>query len=185
MKKLILLLLLAASITLAGYSQGTNTITNPSAPSWLQIGGTDVADFFSHANIKYATYLIYDSTTKKVGAGVGFGYNVNDFLVSVIRLDEINGGVFVPSGSLQLQAPITIKGFIVIPLAFSGIATSLNNKKNGDNGNVVGIFGSGVAIRLPASTKWYIPKDIIVDYEKWTGGGFNDNQYRGGFVWMF
>ena len=63
-----------------------------------------------------------------------------------------------------------------------GIATSLNNYNSGNNVDAVGIFGSGVMLRIP-STKWYVPSDVIADYERWTGGPFKDNQFRLGLSW--
>lgn len=173
MRKLLSVILLAASC-LALRADTTNLL-----------GGPFIDGLTAATNIYTATYGIYDTTSKKAGVGVALGYKLSDFVLPVIRLDIINNGVWVPSGSLQLQAPITFNGKItIVPFGFTGIATSIATYTSSQNATVIGIFGAGGALRIN-STKWYVPSDILVDYERWTGGPFNDNQIRAGLAFHF
>jgi hypothetical protein len=148
------------------------------------VASSPIFEFLSTGTNWYAgTYGIYDTTSKQWGGGIGAGYKLSEFVVPIVRLDYIGSQIWVPSGSLQLQVPVTLFGkFTVVPFVFPGIATSLNNYNSGNNGDAVGIFGSGVMLRIP-STKWYVPSDVIADYERWTGGPFKDNQFRLGLSW--
>jgi len=112
----------------------------------------------------------------RFGGGVGIGYRISDYVIPTMRLDFLDRQFYMPSGSLQLQLPIHIGKFTVIPLAFSGIASPIGGRQNG-NGAVGGIFGTGAAIQLGKKF------DIIADMEKWTS--FSGNQYRLGFVYKF
>lgn len=133
------------------------------------------------SNWMIGTYTTFDTTSHSFGGGIGAGYKISEFVVPVMRLDYINGGAWLPSGSLQLQVPVKILGKLeVVPFTFSGVATSLNH---GNDGDVVGIFGIGASVHLPASDKWYVPYSVLCDYERWTGGGFNNNQIRFGLAW--
>jgi hypothetical protein len=109
---------------------------------------------------------------------------VNDFVVPTVRLDYLDGELWMPSASLQLQAPVKLFGrMTLIPFGFGGIATPITGKGS-DNGTAVGIYGIGGAIRLDflgGNTSRWKPLDIIFDCEKWTG--FPSQQYRLGFVW--
>lgn len=187
MNKIKIIAIAAFMLSLCATSTLAQTDTNPppdtNAPSIIdspiwQFVTTESTNWF------FATGATYDVTTKTGGAWLGAAYKLSDFVVPVIRLDAINGGVFIPSGNLQLQIPVKLFGKLeVIPLAFTGIATSINNY--GNSGNAIGVFGTGAAIRLPQNDKWYIPDDLVGDYERWTGGGFNDNQIRLGAAWKF
>jgi hypothetical protein len=176
MKKLLLSLALAAS-TFAGYSQ-TNTqwVTSP------------ITDLLASSNLIVATYAIADTTTKEWGGGIGIGAKLNEFTVPTIRFDYIKDRVWVPSANLQLQVPINIlvrDGVPTIkltPFTTAGIATSFNNWRNGDNGNPVGIFGLGASLNLPKLAPKLL---VLVDYERWTGKPFDDDQVRFGLAWKF
>lgn len=175
MKKIFVSLFITIALSLHCIAQTTNT-----SPGVID---SPVFQFLTQgSNWIVAPYAIYDTTTKNFGGGIGAGYKLNDFVVPTMRLDYINNGLWVPSGSLQLQAPVTIMGKVtVIPFVFTGIATSLRNEDNRYNGSAVGIFGLGGAVRIN-STKWYVPSDVLVDYERWTGGPFEDKQVRFGLV---
>lgn len=157
----------------------TNSVTPPSTAPFLS---SPIVDFLSHSNLMMAIYPIYDSKTHNFGGGIGFGYKLSDFLVTTLRFDEINGRIWSPSASIQLQLPIHVLGkFDVIPLVYDGIATPLTGKNSFDPINIAGVGG---AIEFH-STHWYVPAGIIADYERWTGGGMNDNQFRIGPFWKF
>lgn len=138
-------------------------------------------DFGASSNWVAAPYLIYDTTDRKIGGGIGLGYRASEFLAPTFRLDAIGGGLFVPSGSLQLQFPLKFRfGGELVPFAYPGIATRLGGQ---NTGGPVGIFGIGAFLRLPDKGKWYVPSHILADYERWTGAGFNNNQIRFGLGW--
>lgn len=122
-------------------------------------------------------YGIVSSKFDKYGAGIAVAYKLSEFVAPALRLDYYNGRVWMPSASLQLQAPVRIMNkFELIPFAFSGLATPITGKGQ-ENGSAVGLFGAGAAVRI--GKKW----DIIGDVEKWSG--FEGLQYRMGVVFKF
>lgn len=167
------------AITVCG-SVFAQTTTNTSVPFL----SSPVVDFLSRSNLIIATYGIYDNTSHKGGGGIGLAYKLSEFVVPTLRFDYINGAIWNPSASLQLQVPVTILGkFQVTPFVFDGIATVFNGK--GDhNFEPENIAGIGAAFKIQSSNKW-LPAGVIVDYERWTGAGFNDNQVRAGAYWKF
>lgn len=185
MKKL--LSLLAVCLALTGYSQ-----TNPPVfDSWIT---SPIVDLFTHSNFLCGTYAMYDTTDKSWGGGVFAGYKLNEFIVPIMRIDDVKSSIYAVSGNIQLQLPLHLfvrdaypNGILTItPFAFTGVATSWNNQSTANNGNVIGIFGTGGAISFGnADSAWYVPKFLAVDYERWTGSGFNDNQIRAGLGWKF
>lgn len=179
MKRLIAVLILAASI-FAGYSQ---TPTNTPAPptNWIS---SPVWTFLVQSNLMYAGYGIWNKDSGKYGAGVALAYKLSPAVVPTIRLDYIDGRIWQPQAELQLQAPILIGGkFWITPLIYAGMAVPLTGK-GGNNYEVVGIAGSGLAIGLPKGTAWYVPKNIVASVEIWSGAGYaNATQVRAGLVW--
>ena len=172
--KLIAILTLAASL-IAGYSQ--------------QLISSPVTEFLSKSNLICAGYGIYDTTTKEWGAGIGLGFKLNEYIVPTLRFDYIGHDVYVPSANVQLQVPINIgvnaEGLASVRLVlftFSALATSFNNWNAGENGDPVGMFGIGGAVSFPKLTRSFL---LLADYERWTGGPFNDNQVRFGVGWAF
>ena len=152
---------------------GTNTPPVISGPGW------DAFQFLtsSGSNWMVATYGIYDLGTKEPGAGIAAAYKLNDFFVPTMRVDWLNDRVWMPSASIQLQAPVRIMGKLeLVPFVFSGIATPVSGRDE-DNWDITGIFGIGAAIRI--TDRW----DIIGDYEKW--GGFEGEQIRAGVLYKF
>jgi len=172
MKKLIAVALLACTISVAQAQISTNDNPFLSGPT------TQILDFLSHgSNWMAVAYGTANDKFDKFGGGVALGYRASDFLVPTLRLDYYDGRVWMPSASIQLQAPMTLFGKItVIPFAISGIATPIAGKGS-DNGTAVGIFGAGLAARVGAH--W----DIIGDAEKWTG--FDGYQIRFGALYKF
>jgi len=146
----------------------------------------DAFNFLStpSSNWMFATYGIF---TKNEGEGFGIGaaYKVSENFGAVLRLDRIGNDTFMPSGNFQWQVPVTLMGKVtVVPFAFTGIATPINDSGNHDG--VIGIFGVGSAIRVPAAIKSasrFIPDDVVYDYEKWTS--YAGGQHRFGFLWKF
>jgi hypothetical protein len=138
---------------------------------------TNVWNFLAQgSNFMIAPYGIV-STDGKTGGGLAIAYKLSDFVVPTMRLDYYDHEVWMPSASLQLQAPLTLAGKLtVIPFAFSGIATAVAGR-GAENGTVVGIFGAGGAVRLSTTV------DLVADYEHWTG--FKGDQIRFGVLFKF
>lgn len=208
-----LLTILAVSVALTGYSQNfqpvpTNTTDKATADSLhaamaavpapaaetntTPIVSSPVWEFVTAgaSNWYFGTYVIYDTTSKDFGGGIGAGYKLSEFVVPIMRVDYLNRGgksfkenIFIPSGNIQLQVPVKLFGKVTVtPFAFTGVATSINN--GSDSGDVIGIFGTGAYLGL-GEHAWYVPVNVIADYERWTGSGFNDDQIRCGLVWHF
>lgn len=146
----------------------------------------DAFNFLStpSSNWMLAAYGI-NTEQGKDGFGIGAIYKVSDTFGAVLRLDRIGNDTFMPSGNFQVQVPVTIMGKVTVtPFAFTGIATPINDSGNHDG--VIGIFGVGSAIRVPAAIKSasrFIPDDVVYDYEKWTS--YAGGQHRFGFLWKF
>lgn len=167
MKKLLSILMLTVACT-TGYSQTTND--------------SPIFGFLQQSNLVGVVYGIYDSTDGSVGAGMGLAYKASEFVVPVLRLDFIKGDVYIPSGNLTLQYPVTVRGLPVVPFLSGGIATALNHT---DDSEPIGIVGSGFYVELPDSLPAWVPDIALFAYERWEGGGFSDNQWRLGVGWGF
>lgn len=173
MRKVLSLILLAVSLCLTGYSQTNN---QPVIDGPL---GT-VFDFLrTGSNWIVAPYAIYDTGSKRGGAGLAGLVKVSDHFLTGLRLDYLNGHdtkLWMPSFSAQLQYPIPLGKAKFIPLATSSIATPLTGRQD-ENAQVTGIFGVGAALSFNKNL------GLFGEVEKWTG--FSGNQYRGGFYWKF
>lgn len=187
MKTLILAIGLAIGLALSTTAQ-TNPQPDTNAVSSLIGGpGAELISFLSTgSNWMVASYVIVPSSSQYgVGGGIGIGYRVSDFVVPTMRLDYLDKTIWMPSGSLQLQAPFKLfNKLTLIPFVFPGIATPVSGT-GGNNGSAVGIFGAGAAVRLDAigSGSFWQHSDIIFDVEKWTS--FTGQQIRIGFVYKF
>jgi hypothetical protein len=163
------------SVTEAGPLPGEAAETNApviAGPGW------DAFQFLtsSGSNWMIAAYGIYDSGTEEAGFGLGAGYRLSEFVVPTLRLDYLNQEIWMPSASLQMQAPIRLFGkFDLVPFGFAGIATCVSGPH--ETYAPVGIFGLGGAIRVGKHF------DIVGDYEIWSG--FAGSQYRFGFLYKF
>lgn len=180
--KLVLMLILAVMLTLGVKAQ--DLITTNGTPT---IGGPGAAaiSFLSRgSNWMTAPYAIIGSGSK-LGAGIALGYRLSDYVVPMMRLDYMQGQLWMPSADLQLQAPFTIMGKVtVIPFGFTGLATPISGAGN-NNGSAVGLFGAGAAVRLDflGSGSFWKHTDIVADVEKWSG--FSGQQIRFGLLYKF
>lgn len=186
--KLVLAAIVAALFTLTTQAQTNLTLGGP---------GMKIIQFLGNgSNWMFSTYGIYaekgaGGKSPGYGGGLGAFVRVNDFLATGLRLDTIASGgqakLWMPSGDIQIQAPITLfgkadtngivsGGVTVVPFGFGGVATPLAGRGS-DNGTVVGIFGMGMALRI--QKHW----DLVYDWEKWTG--FSGNQHRFGILYKF
>jgi hypothetical protein len=181
MKKFLSLLGVMLAITV---NAQTNTVpdvsTNlpPAPPSIPEIPGK-IIDFLSvtASNWYVAPYGIYSSDTESFGAGIGAGYSITPNVVTVMRIDYLNDEIWMPSGSLQLQAPIRLLNKLqVTPFAFGGIATPLSGRGD-DNRTAAGIAGAGFGARFNDHL------GLIYDVEYWSN--FSGPQHRFGVFWKF
>ena len=138
---------------------------------------TKIFDFIgTGSNWMTAVYGIASSDGDMFGGGIALAYKLSDFAAPVLRLDYYDGRVWMPSGSLQLQAPIIFGGKVKFtPFVFGGIATPLGGTDQ--DGDVVGIFGLGAALSLTKKVS------LVGDVEKWTG--FDAEQIRFGLLYKF
>jgi hypothetical protein len=189
-RKLSILLLASAALLLpAPLKAQTNSAPGPivsintsNVVPTLQGIGMDLLDQLSYAtNWAVAPFMIYDEGSHQFGGGLAGIYNITPALGAMIRLDYLNQEVWMPSASLQFQAPITIASNVtVIPFGFTGIATPLGGAGK-NNGTAVGMFGAGVDLSFPKLSKHY---SFAADVEKWTS--FDGYQIRiSPFVWKF
>lgn len=133
-----------------------------------------ITEFLSNAtsNIIVVPYGIASTDFKKFGGGVALGYELSQNVVPFLRVEKYNGDFFMPSGTVQLQVPVKFGSFVIVPLAYTGVAVPLGEKHVNDP--VVGIVGTGAAVRLGAKF------DLLAAYEVRTATG---NQICLGFGW--
>jgi hypothetical protein len=164
MKKLLSILFIGCALVA---NAQTNTNTPPDViHTWT--------DFLGNAtsNIIVVPYGIASTDLKKFGGGFALGYELSPNVVPFLRIENYNGDFFMPSGTVQLQVPIKFGSFVVVPLAYTGVAVPLGNKHINDP--VVGIVGTGGALRLGKSF------DLLAAYEMRTSVG---NQICVGIGW--
>lgn len=173
MKKI--LTFIACIVSFAAIAQ-TNSVTDTNSVITGPAG--KIITFLGEgSNYIIAPYGIYDTGSKSFGGGIGIGYKLNDFVVPTIRLDYINKDIWMPSGNVQLQAPMTLFNKVTtIPFVFAGAATTVSGRGS-QNGEAVGIFGVGMAVRI--GKHW----DVVGDWEQWST--FKGDQYRFGFAYKF
>lgn len=186
---LTLLALLSMACPSKAQTNGVVGIDTNSTTPVLSGPLTDVFKFLGQgSNWLVAPYGILTGSGSKYdfGAGIALGYKLNDYVVPTMRLDYLDRRLWMPSASLQLQAPVTLFGKVtVIPFGFTGIAVPISGAGTG-NGEVVGIFGAGGAVRLDFLGSFFKHMDAVADYELWTGAGFNNSkQIRVGLCYKF
>lgn len=176
MKKLLL------SIGVALLTATAIAQTNQPPPASTNLFGEPVSKVISFlsntaTNWLVAGYGIYSEDTASGGAGIAGAYTINDFVATALRLDYIDGEVWMPSGNLQLQLPLQLANKVtVIPFIFTGLATPLGGRGE-DNGSSTVIYGSGLAGRISKNF------GLIYDAEKWER--FDGVQHRFGVYWKF
>jgi len=161
MKRLIAIAVLALGLTVQSKAQDTTNVVH----AW--------ESFLSSAttNLIVVPYGIASSDFKKFGNGLGVGYKLSDNVVPTLRIDYYDKKLWMPSGNLQLQVPVHLGALTLIPFAFTGVAVPINS---GTSASVVGMVGTGAALRLGKSF------DLLADYEIWSSLG---NQIRVGIGW--
>jgi len=194
MKKLLALLALTVALTVNAQTNTAPTIgsvhltidepvtaaadTNavPTLPEHL---GT-LLNFLSASSTNWyvASYGIYVSDTKTFGGGIAGAYSLSPYVLTVLRVDYLNDSFWMPSGSMQLQLPMTLAGKLqVTPFAFAGIATLLGGNGDQPTGSAVGIGGAGLATRFNEHF------GLVYDVEMWSN--YTGAQQRFGVYWKF
>lgn len=184
--KRIIALIVGVALWCAAVNAQTNTVPEPPPPETStnqpplipEIPGIIIGFLSNTASNWYvAPYGIYSSDTETFGAGIGVGYAITPNVVTVMRMDYLNDEIWMPSGSVQLQAPIRLMNRLqVTPFAFGGIATPLSGRGD-DNRTAAGIAGAGMATRFNDHI------GVIYDVEYWSN--FSGPQHRFGLFWKF
>lgn len=176
------------------------TITN--APTFSESLDLAWNAITTSSNWYFATYYIHaKALAKPNGWGVGAFYPINPQnrlqVVAGLRLDEVNGHFWMPSGSAALQVPLNLFGgkFTLKPLAYVGVGVPLSGATLGgvpipgerpkdNNGEPTAITGFGIVAKLNIDKPWakYVPA-LAADMEKWSG--FPGTQTRIGTIWHF
>lgn len=179
MKKFLALLGVMLAITVNAQTNTPPEVsTNAPPPSIPELPGIFL-NFLSNtaSNWYVVPYGIYSSDTETFGAGIGVGYAITPNVVTVLRMDYLNDEIWMPSGSVQLQAPIRLMDqFQVTPFAFAGIATPLSGRGD-DNRTAAGIAGAGFGAKFSKHV------GLVYDIEYWSN--FTGPQHRFGVLFKF
>ena len=173
------------------------TVTGGPNATTVQNGLTSIIDALTGKATNWygAGYILYASKLQnKVGAGVGVFYPVSDYLIGGVRLEYIDGGFYMPNGTVTLQYPIYwltnfMSSLVLRPFAYAGVGIPLSGASivttagnvqipgtlRNNNGQPTAITGIGCEIdlwhRSTIPTAWYQPVSlgIIGDWERWSG----------------
>src|SRR5690348_10975245 len=191
--KLLTAFILSASIAL-GAAQGTPTSVDTNNVPTVKGALSDLFTAISYdkTNWIYEAHAMYAPALQgKYGGGVGAFYPINQYVFTGLRLDWVDGGFWMPSGSAGLQLPIhPVSWLHITPFAYAGIGIPLSGATVGNfsvpghlrdnNGQATAILGYGAAIRIYTSKSGKWTFDLVGDRENWSG--FAGQQYRGGFL---
>jgi len=120
-------------------------------------------------------FVIFSTDHHRYGAGVALLHEVTPNLGAGMRLDYLNGAIWMPSVALQLQAPLRVSPTItLVPFTFTGAAVPLGGL---GSGSATALLGAGLAVRMGARI------DVVWDIERWTG--MDGIQFRLGLIWKF
>ena len=127
---------------------------------------------------------------KQYGGGIAAMYPINKYLLTGLRCDFVDGGFWMPSGTVGLQLPVTpfssMPWFQVTPIIYAGVGLPVSGAKLGsvtvpgsikdNNGQATAITGVGGAILLyaPKGGNWSM--ELVGDIEQWSG--FPGSQIR-------
>jgi hypothetical protein len=175
--------------TTTTWSQPTANPTNYISPSILG-GVQQITDALKVNNTNWIIEvhaLRAPALPQKYGGGIGLFYPFNEMIYAGVRVDWVNGGFWMPSGSVGVQLPIKLTSwFKLTPFTYGGLAVPLSGAKildltvpghiRDNNGQATAILGYGLALQIyePASHKWNL--SVAVDNETWSG--FAGEQHR-------
>ncbi len=166
-------------------AQTNELILPPNAPTVLGPIYTAINFLSQGTNWMVTPFAIYDTGTRSPGGGIAAILKTGDYVNPVLRLDYLASSrtLYMPSGNATFQYPISIGKLTLLPFGFVGAAIPIAGRQK-DNGGLLAMYGVGLALRTPwTNSAWYIPKDIVWDWEHW--GGFAGEQYRFGLNWKF
>lgn len=206
--------LIIACLFLAGSVQAQTNTISVETPSSNQVVGVQTAPNIDTPTIQKGFQMIFDAATsgntnwylagyamyaeglqKKVGGGIGAFYPINTYLVAGTRVDYVNGGFWMPSGSATFQIPLRpIKAFqwlVVTPFTYAGVGVPISGATiaghalpghlpKDNNGEATAILGYGGAIGVYAPKSGRYSVELVADRETWSG--FPGVQYRGGLL---
>jgi hypothetical protein len=181
----IALIALTGSLTAQTNAPSPSIFPTNAAPSVFGPIETALHFLSQGSNWAVAPYALYDSGTKSYGGGLAAVIHTSDYIYPVLRLDYLDKQhtLYMPSGSATFQLPINVGPLTFLPFGFIGIAIPVAGHGTG-NGEFTPIIGAGLAVRIPTENKpWYIPRDIVFDWEHWQG--FSGDQWRFGAVFKF
>jgi hypothetical protein len=202
-------ILLSSVLAFSALSQtNTNTVTATNAPVPTFAGGlAQIWDAVKTTNWFGVSYALYaPSLQSHWGGGVGVFAPVTTNLFGTFnvlagtRLDWVDGGFWMPSGNVSLEAPISVTSWLTLsPIAYAGIGVPVSGARVGNfnvpglirdnNDQATAITGAGLAVtiwkRSTPATAWYQPRSLqlAADVETWTG--FAGPQYRFGISGHF
>ncbi len=167
MKKLLAIIPLL--VALSGQAQTNTPATN--APS-ISGGFGIIFDTIAHdTNIWWEAHGLYGAgLDHKAGGGIGMVYNINQYTFANIRLELVNGDLYMPQFTGGFGVPITLFGGVIAkPFVLGGVGVPLGGatigtfKVPGNSGNPQAITGAGLEIKFSSTSKWA----IIGDAETW------------------
>lgn len=201
MKKLFALIGVAALLaTVSSATAQTQTNSTPTVQGGLQ----QIVDAMKSGETNWwgeAHGLYAPGLQNKYGGGVGAFWNLSQYVYTGIRVDYVNGGFWMPSGSATMQLPVKVFSWLQFaPLAYVGVGVPLSGATVGsvtlpgqtpkdNNGQATAILGYGAALRVAnihSSSSW-VPAhvDLIYDRETWTGFSGQQNRFGLAANWLF
>lgn len=175
--------------------------TNAPAPATVQGDVQNIIDIIKsgETNWYFIPYGLYaPGLQKKAGGGLAAAYPISQYVFGSLRMDYVNGGFWMPSGSATFQIPVKLTSWLTVsPFAYAGVGVPVSGATvNGvtlpgqtpknNNGQPTAILGYGASIKLfersTPATQWYQLDSlyIVADREEWTG--FPGEQYRFGLA---
>lgn len=198
-KKLFVFIGVAALLATA-QAQPTPPAQNTNGPT-IQHGFQELIDAFKDGNTNwyFEVHGLYaPSLAQKYGGGIGAFHPISQYVIYGARLDYVNGGFWMPSGSATFQVPLKLTSWLTVtPLTYAGIGVPVSGATFGNfkvpgktvdnNGQATAILGYGAAIDIYRNSstnalKWYQPQKIAIVGDRETWSGFPGFQYRIGMV---
>lgn len=199
MKNIFKLIGVAAFIALAAVTAQAQ-VTSTNTPT-IQGGFQELVDAFKNGNTNwfFEMHGLYaPSLQNKYGGGIGAFHPLSQYVLYGARVDYVDGGFWMPSGSATFQIPLKLISWLTVtPLTYAGIGVPISGatisgfkvpgKVIDNNGQATAILGYGAAIDIYRNSgtnalKWYQPNKIAIVGDRETWSGFPGFQYRLGVV---
>lgn len=189
-------LLVTAPLQAQTISNPTNTsVTLAPAPT-VQGDVQNIFDIIKggETNWYVGAYGLYaPGLQKKAGGGLAAAYPLSQYVFGSLRMDYVNGGFWMPSGSATFQIPIKVTSWLTVaPFAYAGVGVPVSGatvsgftlpgktpqNNNGQPTAILGYGGSVLVYQGKTSKAFINSIYILADQEEWTG--FPGKQYRVG-----